>query len=125
MITSKDERWMRVARKVAECSSHDRYLFSSVLVRGGNVLSVGVNKHGKPKGRPHRENLNLHAEAHALCQLNIAAIRGATLYVYGRTIKGNDVLSKPCSSCEKFIIKCNLFKVVYVTVEGTIEEIRY
>lgn len=115
MITSKDLRWMSVALKALDSSNHNKYHMVCVAIKGGKVVSVGVNSKGPPaffiKGL--KEQRGRHAEITCLSFLNKKDIKGATLYIAGKSVGGTIVLSRPCESCLPFIEKMGIRRIVY------------
>lgn len=126
MITSKDSRFIDIARKMSLKSSHSRYLLSAILVRGSRILSIGINKDNaaiKPYIRKTRPNINLHAEVDCLAGITKDQSYKTTLYITGYTAAGNNLKSsRPCTSCLGFIEAMKVKKVVY-TEEGEIKEL--
>ena len=116
MVTSKDHRWINVAKKFIKLSVSKRYKLCAVIVKGGRIISIGNNTMTaapKPYQKKHRSNLALHAEIHALHYLPYESSYNATCYVYGETLAGNLADSLPCPSCMASIIHMGIKRVVY------------
>ena len=106
-----DELYMDIAIRVGLMSHDPKYKVGSVIVKDGNVISMGWN--GMPKhmdnetrcasGCTHPEVL--HSEANALMKLikSGTAAEGATIYC---------TLS-PCMDCAKLIYQAGISRVVY------------
>ena len=116
---------MDLAFKTAELSKHPRYLFGALVVKGGNVLSIGVNSLNAPKRffKPHRDNMHLHAEVAALCGISKDRSKGSTLYLGGLSAAGNEVNTMPCKTCLKAIDTMLIKRVVY-SDNGQIKELK-
>lgn len=122
-ITSKDKRWVALAKKMLPYSNHHNYRMVAVLVKGGRIISYGTNSIG-PAAFFLRfaENRGRHCEVRCLFGLARKYTKGATLYVVGETKLGNIVLSKPCPSCLEFIGRMGLRRVVYHSIEDILIE---
>lgn len=98
------KRWMAFAKKLSVYGIHPQHRLGAVVVRGGSVLSTGVNV-AKPYGK---DNGGRHAEVRAL--MPHYDFRGATLYV----ARENGGASKPCPNCMAAIRRAGISKIVYV-----------
>ena len=125
MICAKDRRWMEVARRILKQSSHHKYRFSSVLIKGGRLINIGINSSGGPA--PFYKNSDKrgrHAECRCLYGLSKKATKGCTLYCCGETIIGNLVCSRPCSMCWVEVEKMRIKRVVHYSIRGELVEIK-
>lgn len=114
-ITKKDERWLSLAAKVSKCSSHNRYKIAAILVKGGRLLAVGINKDASPKRftNPHRKNMRLHAEIDCLIGISKESSKDSTLYVKGQTFAGGIMNVSPCQTCLGMIESMQVRRIVY------------
>jgi deoxycytidylate deaminase len=126
MITSKDRRWMEVAKKVLIHSSHPSYMMGSILVSGGRIISSGTNSEGPPAFFVGDTGpwLGRHAEVRCLTGIEKKQTKGATLYIAGITKKHNIILTKPCINCLNIAKKMLIKRVVFHSKEGEIREER-
>lgn len=125
MITQKDLRIQKLGKKLLKLSNHSRYKMVCLLVKGGNILSVGNNKENsapKPFVKQYRPSMQLHAEMSCLAGVLKENSKNSTVYVLGETVNGNQMLSKPCPSCESFLKEMLIRRVVYENREGILEE---
>ena len=114
-IKNKTERYdhlyMDIARRVSEMSHDTDTKVGAVVVKDGNIISMGWN--GTPAGFPNHCKdtatgrtlpIVIHAEANALCKLAKSSTNGegATLYT---------TLS-PCTECTKLILQSGISEVV-------------
>lgn len=128
----KDKYYLGIADAVAARSTCLRRKYGAVIVQDDEIVSTGYN--GAPRGRVNcsdlghctREALNIpageryelcrsvHAEANAIISAARKDTIGATLYLFGRDAKTNEILHKPecCSMCKKTIINAGILKVV-------------
>lgn len=87
----------------------------AVVVRGGSVISVGINKnrnHPTVVSSEHiKTHCSVHAEVDALRKVRNA--KGATIYVARINKRGQDRLSRPCDRCHEVIKKAGIRKVIY------------
>lgn len=94
--------------KQAAKSTHSSYFHAAQVKRGGAVLSSGHN------------NKIVHAEVHALKKLWPSERIGTTVISIRMTRGGNLGLAKPCDSCELYMRRAGVKKVIYSTREGTL-----
>ncbi len=106
-----DQLFMDIAFRVAQMSHDEDTKVGAVIVKDGNILSMGYN--GMPSGMSndckhangatHKEVI--HAEANAICKLakSTGSSEDATLYC---------TLS-PCIECAKLILQSGISRVVF------------
>lgn len=113
-MSNKDRRFLRLASNLA-LSSDCNFKHGAVVVRGGRVISTGINRfknHPKVVSPEHvKEWCSVHAEIDALRKLKDA--RGATIYVARVGKRGNQTISRPCSRCYDALRDAGVTKVVY------------
>lgn len=127
MITKKDHKFRKLGSRLVELSDHSSYKMAAILVRGGNIISIGLNKESSappPYVDKLHDNFGRHAEVCCLHNLPKKKSRGATMYVFGRTAAGNHMLTKPCSSCYGHLISSHIKRIVYETPWGDLQEIK-
>lgn len=91
-------RWLSIAFKMAERSTHPKHQLAALVVKGGAIISAAVNLHRRyrcAEARALRPHLDL---------------EGATLYV----VRANGRISKPCPNCARMIEKARISEVVYI-----------
>lgn len=96
------KKWIKLALKIAEQSSHNKYRMGAVIVSGGRVLSSASNF-----GRLGHKNYCGHAEARAIRKAGNCV--GATIIIC-RIGMG---ISKPCSRCMRIIQNAKIDNIVY------------
>ena len=116
-LSNRQQSFLNLAMKVAE-PSECNHRHGAVIVRGGSVLSVGMNKWRNEVAlinQLHAEgrstNISVHAEVDALSR--VADPRGATIYVARVNRNGAPRLSKPCSSCARALKDAGISKIIY------------
>lgn len=115
MLSNTQKAYMNVARYMA-AKSVLRHKHGAVVVKSGRILGSGFNKsRNHPdvimEGR-HRLDCGYHAEAVALKEAGEKA-RGAVLFVARINRRGQDMLSRPCTNCQKLIEEHGVKKIVY------------
>jgi len=104
------EQFLRIAEVVAESSYSTRAKVGSIIVKDGNIISIGYN--GTPKGFDNNCETDgktkpevLHAESNAIlkCSRSTYSSQGATLYT----------TLAPCFDCAKLIIQAGINTVVF------------
>jgi deoxycytidylate deaminase len=113
-LSKKDMRNLSLAKNLAK-SSMCNQRHGAVIVKGGSVISTGINKF-----RNHPENVqpefiktscSVHAEVDAIRK--VSNLKGATIYVARVNKKNQDALSRPCDNCWAEIRKAGIRKVVH------------
>ena len=102
---------MNIAKEIATLSHCVRFKVGSVIVKDGNIISMGYN--GTPSGMDNcceRDNVTLphviHAEVNAVLKAakTGTSVDGSTLYL---------TLS-PCLDCSKLVLQAGVKRVVYL-----------
>lgn len=113
-MSNRDRRFLRLATNVA-MSSSERMKHGAVIVKGGRVLSVGLNKfRNHPTIIPSehiKTSCSTHAEVDAIRKCS--DVRGATMYVSRINRRGEERLSRPCNYCYEAIREAGITKIVY------------
>lgn len=116
-ISRNQKSFLNLAQKAAgasECVQRH----GAVVVRGGSVLAIGVNKWRNDitlandmfdEGRS--ADVSVHAEIDALSRVSNPA--GATIYIARVNKAGEPKLSKPCNMCAKALDDAGITKIVY------------
>lgn len=91
----------------------------SVIVKGGRVISTGINKersHPRIVSSEHiKDHCSVHAEIDAIKKAR--NVSGATIYVARINKKGAARDSRPCKRCFETIKSNGIKKIVYTTSE--------
>lgn len=94
-------RYLEIARELSAESDHKSQRMAAVVVKGGAVLSIGINRgtrHAEERAlRPHRN------------------FSGADIYV----MRVNGRISRPCVKCQVKIIAAGIRRAHYVALDGT------
>lgn len=113
-LTNKDRSFLRLAARVAGASEM-KQKHGAVIVKGGRVMSVGINKwRNDPENiesEKARSSCSTHAEVDALSRVNNPS--GATLYIARVNRSGKSLLSAPCENCWVAIRNSGIRKVVF------------
>lgn len=117
-------RYLRLAEKIARKNSDfPTYKHAAVIVRGGRIISIGINKlrPGIAKHPAYAKKAH-HSELDAVLGIDPDILRGSTIYIAGISSRsGNLVTSKPCECCQQMLRDYNIKTAVYHTGEGTVE----
>lgn len=114
-LSNKDAGFLKLAENIASSSSL-HYKHGAVIVKGGSVISTGINKF---KNHPSvimdvqkiHEVCHTHAEIDALRKAG--NVKGATIYVARINKQGKTRMSRPCNNCYSAIIQAGINKIVY------------
>ncbi len=99
-------RWVRLAQKRLNLSTHPKHRLVAVIVRGGAVVAFAANS-----GRWGR-----HAELRALGASG--SVDGALMIV----VRDGLAMARPCATCQGAIRDAGIRKVYYSN-NGTLEEL--
>ena len=102
-------KYFRLAERIAIQSTH-RVKIGAVLVKKGQVLSVGYNKVGKthPKYR-----WCLHAELDVCLGIHRHDLTGASVYLFRHNRLGVVQLCRPCGTCQSVLKDLGVKSVCY------------
>ena len=124
--------YLDIAETVLERCTCLRRKYGAIIVKNDQIISTGYV--GAPRGRKNctdlgycaRERLNVprgeryelcrsvHAESNAIIHASRADMLGATLYLVGKEVSGNNyvVNANPCSMCKRLIINAGIETVI-------------
>lgn len=123
------QKYFDLAEQVSTLSSYGRVKIGSVIVRGGKIISVGVNKR---KTHPLQHEYNqyrkyklrndfLHSEMCAILNAK-CNLRGSEIYVARKDNHGNPAICRPCEACMKALKDRGVSGVYYTTSNGYVYE---
>jgi deoxycytidylate deaminase len=122
-IGSRHIKWLDRTIKVAATSTYSRWYMGATIVRGGAVLSTGVNSaKNAPVLMTDADIENGRGSYHA----EIAALKkcgdpnNATIYIARLTPSGNVGCAHPCANCMKHLIAAGIRQVIYTDHWGKI-----
>lgn len=120
MIEGRHIRWLNTALRLTKQSDHWPYKMACVLVKGGSLVSRGVNKPGSGEAKDKRYTLGrgIHSELAAV--LAASNPKGCTAYVAGLSKADNLICSKPCPLCESVLREAGVVDVYYYDQAGNI-----
>lgn len=122
------KRYFELARRMAKESTYGKLRHGAVVVKGGNVISVGFNKGCYCAfGQRFRDVYNYghatqHAEISAILGVPESSTRGATVFVVRINNDSDFRMSKPCCMCHQVLDFVGVRKVFYTTGEDFYEE---
>ena len=117
----RHQRLLSLAKKLSLKSNHHTHIHGCVIAKGNKVLGTGFNTLKTHPASPHNWK-SIHAEFMAVLSANFN-VRGATVYVFRQQKDGSPAMSRPCSSCWKYLKDQGVKNVVY-TFEGNFKEER-
>lgn len=115
----------QLAKKLAGNSTYGNFRHGAVLVRGGAIISLGINSErycsvGKNYRPEEKGNATYHAEIKALLNIPRHVTKGSVMYVARCSKNGSeDRMSKPCNMCHAVMEERGISKVFY-TVDNEI-----
>lgn len=117
----RHERWLKLCLRLTSRSKMPEHRHAAVLIRGGKVISFGVNKSKAGVFADRVYGLKgWHSEADCLLSIHRDKIKDAVLYIAGVTKTGRLANSKPCPCCQQFISKFDLKGVYYSDEQGNV-----
>lgn len=117
-----DKVFVNITKEVATLSHCVRFKVGAVLVKDGNIISMGYN--GTPAGMDNgceKDNVTvphvIHGEVNAILKAakTGTSVNGGTLYL---------TLS-PCLDCSKLILQSGIKRVVYLTAYRNLEGVDF
>ena len=126
--TSREKGMMELAAKQANGSEFPVFRHGAVLVKGGSVLSLGVNKNqfhsfaAKFKKVP--RHATIHAELSCLLAAGGESAAGSTMYVVRINPQGEWRMSKPCCMCQAAMKHVGVKKVIYSVDSNHVGEMK-
>ena len=123
---SRAQRYLSVAKRVAQQGSCEKTSHGAVLVKGGNIINAARNKWSYSSfGKRFRERdkgiSTLHAELAAVLNLDRSITQGTDIYVVRVNKAGEYKMSKPCSMCEAALKHVGIKRIYYTTDNDTLE----
>jgi deoxycytidylate deaminase len=102
------------------------HVAAMVVDKSGNQIAVGCNnmKKSHPKLISFYQYPFLHAESAAILNCGRKQIAGGTVIVLRVRIDNSVTMSKPCKSCERFLIHHQIENVIYGDENGIIKQIK-
>ena len=110
------QRFFNIAKVASQKSVHHTAKIGAVVVKRGNIISIGFNQLKTHAKSPHPYSM-IHAEFDSIFGCSREDLKNSDIYVYRETKDGRLACSKPCESCQKFI-SSNGIKNVYYTDNG-------
>ena len=115
-LSRSEKRWLDLAANLAKSYTVSRYKHGAVIVKGGRIISTGVNKIRNHPDLFDDESLikkesHVHAEIDAIKK--VSDLRGAKIYIARINRSGQQRLSRPCDNCYNYIVDSGITKIVY------------
>jgi len=124
-LSRQRRRYLDLAARIAQQSTHPCQNHGCVLVKGGSVLNASCNKNNycgfgsRFRDFDKRTHSTLHAELGAILGLDRSITSGSVAYVV-RIKEDKYRMSKPCPMCEQALRFCGVKKVIYTTNDDSV-----
>jgi deoxycytidylate deaminase len=124
-LSKQRRRYLDLAARIAQQSTHSCQSHGCVLVKGGSVINVSCNKNNycsfgsRFRAPGKKKHSTLHAELGAVLGLDKSITSGSVVYVV-RVKEDNYRMSKPCPMCEQALRFCGVKKVIYTTNDDSV-----
>lgn len=114
-LSRKEEAFLNLAVKLAETSEVE-FQHGTVVVKGGSVVALGVNKWRNRGGTTgdtteYDPHITIHAEMDALSR--VADPQGAVFYIARVSKHGERRFSRPCRNCMAALAAAGVKRVIY------------
>jgi len=124
MTKRKRNKFLAFALRKIDTNEYSKSLLHrhvAVIVKGGNVISVGRNRYKThPKSSEADFTRSVHAEMDAIWRVkDKSRLQGATIYVARKGRNDLPGMSCPCVKCQEIINKHGLRRAVFTTEHGT------
>lgn len=115
-ISKGEQRYLNIAINLARSSLVNRYKHGAIIVKGGRIISTGINKirnHPDVFGESTeiKKHSHIHAEIDAMRK--VSDLRNAKIYVARINNNGKTGLSRPCDNCYNSILEAGITRIVY------------
>ena len=113
-LSKRRRRYLDLAARIAQQSTHSSQSHGCVLVKGGSVINVSCNKSNycsfgsRFRAPGKKKHSRLHAEL------------GASVVYVVRVKEDSYRMSKPCPMCEQALRFCGVKKVIYTTNDDSV-----
>lgn len=116
------DKFIEMAKKASRHGKHDRYLVGAVLVKNGNVLSIGSNSN---KTHPFMGRRTTHAEIACMIGRRWQDFKHATMFV-ARTSKVNCRvgMARPCPTCRHVLRDFGIKSIYFTSENGVVEHLK-
>lgn len=116
-LRSSDFKWLSHALAYAQTAPHSQWRVGAVIVRGGSVLSMGVNRYrNHPSKVTSLEGVSYHAEEVAIRRAG--DVDGSTIYVARITRSGHIGMAMPCARCQESLHEHGIHTAIWTTPNG-------
>lgn len=110
-LSNTEKSWLAIAKKLA-ATSEENNKHGCVIVLGGAVQSMGINKRtNDPFVHKDLGYLSEHAEMAAIRRAK--RTRGAVIYVARVNQRGDERMSRPCPKCMVLLRQAGIKRMVY------------
>jgi deoxycytidylate deaminase len=117
-FSRQEQRYLALAANLARSSEVPRYKHGAIIVKGGRIVSTGINKirnhptvFGSSPKLLIKSEAHIHAEADAIRK--VSELKGAKIYVARVNRSGQVRFSRPCDMCYRAIVKSGIRKVCH------------
>jgi deoxycytidylate deaminase len=116
-------KWLQSALRSTKKSVFYPQKMCALVVKGGRVISVGLNRvsPGKLKDRRYH-HVMVHAELDAILGVDPDDLKGATIYVAGVSKAGTAIKSEPCEACKQMLTDIGVRAVYSLEKDATIHK---
>lgn len=123
IMSNRDKRILDKALHLSELSDC-KFKHGAIIVKNGNVISVGINYQINDPAFLDDEvavdHAAIHAEVAALNAAKKVNLQGAVIYIARRNKSGDPMMSRPCAKCQKAISARGIKKVFY-TIDSSMD----
>ena len=116
MLSGTELKWLSYAVDECELASHSQWRVGAVIVKGGRVLSTGVNRYRNKPDQVDLAGVSYHAEEVAIRKAG--DVRGATIYVGRITRSGRIGSAKPCVRCQALLLENGVSTAIWTEPYG-------
>ena len=115
-MSNTQKKWLEVAKSAA-VNSTCRSKHGAVIVSGGRILSVGINRSRLANSYANwwedGPAPSTHAEVSAIKQCKGVDLSNATIYIARVNRRGDEMMSRPCPRCLEACRAVGIRKLVY------------
>jgi deoxycytidylate deaminase len=111
-MDTRSKKYFELAKELSKKSDHHSHHIGCVIVKRNKIYSVGWNKL-KTHPKSNHPFYSLHAELHAIINLDKRHSGSLEIYLYRETKAGVPAISRPCRTCQAALKEIGIKKVHY------------
>jgi len=114
LLTNRQRRFFEIAKKVARTSKASQFKFGVLIIKNGQIVSLGSNHPGKTHPKSKTRNSLIHAEFNAVIN-GRQNLYGSDIYIWRSGSSEQQLIATPCKDCMNLIREVGIKKIFHTT----------